>query len=404
MKKLIFILSLACSTSVIAQIRPTTHYASFELGTGLNFGFNDDAYRFKIGGMVQPYLAYDKYDGEEAEYYLNSKRTYFNIAGLAVNEKVGFFLQLDFSRVEPMMDAYLSYYATDRLTIDFGQKQNITNNREMLIMEDKLTFPDRSLVSTSYSRTGREFGLFADYRLGNDSWAVIPQVSITSGDGRNSFGADSRDVDYGGMKYGGRLDVYPLGMFTDGNRDYVADLMHEEKVKFVVGGAFSYNDGASDAVGEGHGNFELYDANGDVRLPDYRQLYGDILLKYKGFSLLGEYVVATATSLDGMYTSNSGELLMPTQISQYLALGSGYNVQLGYATKEGYAVDFRYSVITPEFEDNIESVIQDQTGWTAGLGKYWKGNALKTQLAFSSYDIPDGTNYVLGQFMIQAIF
>ena len=130
-------------------------------------------------------------------------------------------------------------------------------------------------------------------------FGIVPQVAITSGDGRNSFGTDSRDVDLGGLKYGARLDIYPLGFFSEGNDKSTADLAHEESPKLVLGVAASYNDGASHSAGEGHGDFFLYNADGRVQLPDYRQVYGDILVKYKGISVLGEYLIATATSLLG---------------------------------------------------------------------------------------------------------
>ena len=156
----------------------------------------------------------------------------------------------------------------------------------------------------------------------------------------------------GGLKYAGRLDVYPLGYFTKGNEISMADLMHEQNLKMVIGGAVSFNAGASEAVGEGHGEFILYDADGSPNQPDYRQVYGDLLIKYKGFSLLGEYNVSTATNLEGTFKEMTGDALLPTEISQYLALGSGYNVQLGYVTLDGYALDLRYSGVTPEF-DNV---------------------------------------------------
>ena len=94
---------------------------------------------------------------------------------------------------------------------------------------------------------------------------------------------------------------------------------------------------------------------------------------------------------------------MPTEISQYLALGSGYNVQLGYVTKTGYALDFRYAVVTPEF-NNENSVIMERDGWTVGFSKYFKGNDLKVQAAFSNYNEADGSTLTVGELLFQVIF
>lgn len=402
MKNKIVIVCLLFTTLGVAQIKPKKHYVNFEPGSGINFVFNDSTYLFKISGMVQPFIGYEKLPNQDADYYFNARRTYFNMSGVAVNEKVDFFLQLDYSRPDPLLDAWIGYHPFKGFTMAFGQKQNIANNREMLLMEDQLTFPGRSLLSTEYSRSGREFGIFLEQRFGK-SFGVVPQFSATSGDGRNSFGADSRDIDLGGFKWSGRIDLYPLGYFTPGNEVMIADLYHEQEFKFVIGGAASYNDGASEAVGEGHGDFTLYDSQGNPRQPDYRQVYGDILMKYKGFSLLGEYNVSTATKLEGVFKEENGDALLPTEISQYLALGTGYNVQLGYVTKNGYGLDFRYSGVTPEFE-NVDSVIGSRDGWTLGASKYFKGNDLKVQAAFSQINQTDGSSLTVGELLFQVIF
>ena len=407
MKKLIILFAILSTFQAGAQDSLKVEPVSFELGSGLNFQFNEGKYAFKISGMVQPNIGFDTYEDEETEYFLNTRRTYFNIGGNAVDEKVSFFLQLDFSRNNPLLDAWMAWEPVSDLKFTFGQKQTIANNREMMIMETFLQFPDRGLLSTSFSRTGREMGLFVEYGISLGDFKIKPQIAVTSGDGINSFGADSRDVDLGGLKYAARLDVYPLGTFKNGNGNLIPDLMHEESLKLVVGGAASFNDGASDAVGEGHGNFTLFDGEGAPQQPDYRQVYGDILMKYKGFSFLGEYVVATATNLAGTYTATTvteEDILVPTEISQYLSLGSSYNAQIGYATKSGFALDFRYAAVTPEFDENPGSVLTEISGYTVGVSKYFKGNALKVQAALSSTDYSDDTNRLAGTLLVQLIF
>jgi len=404
MKKILSILLIALSLQGFSQTAPAENDVLFELGSGLNFAFNDSSYLFKISGMVQPYISFEQLTDQDAEYFFNARRTYFNISGTAVKEKVDFFIQMDYSQPDALLDAWIRYRPIERMSITFGQMQTIGNNREMMIMEDRLQFPGRSLLSTTFSNSGREFGVNADYTFGTDI-IIIPQVGFTSGDGKNSFGVDSRDVDVGGFKYTARLDVYPLGAFSPGNSNLVADLAHEEAPKLVIGGAASFNDGASEPVGEGHGDFILYNQIGDAQQPDYRQLYGDILFKFKGFSFLGEYVVATATNLEGTYVDQTGSnLLLPTEISEYLALGTAYNLQLGYATKSGYAVDFRYSSVSPEFDENLSSIVQEQDAWTVGLAKYFKGNSLKVQGAIGSVSQGENTDLLIGELMIQAIF
>lgn len=396
MKNIICYIIFFVAISSLAQNSNTinTNSADFELGEGINFNFEDNQYQFKLSGFIQPSYTYSKQEDLDAENSFNARRTYFSLSGKALKEKVSFFIQTDFTDINVLLDAWVAYHPTENLSISVGQKRVDFNNKELRFNEDKFQFTDRSLLSTALSNSGREFGIFIDanYMLGQVG--IAPHVGVTSGDGRNSFGADSRDVDGGGLKYGGRLDIYPLGFFTPGNDIHTADLMHEESFKFVLGGAASYNDGASNAVGEGHNEFAIYDENGDIQLPDYRQVYADLLMKYKGFSFLTEYANASAGGLEQTFVNAAGTVaLQPQEISQYLALGDALNIQTGYVTKSGYALDVRYSSLSPEFDTNINSILTETEVYTLGLSKYIKGNNVKIQTAFSSINRNDQNTF-----------
>lgn len=406
-KAYILLAALFAGQALQAQLKPNDHQASFELGEGLNFNFQDGDYRFKIGGFIQPNIEWQQVDTEDGNFLLNSKRTYFNISGQAKEEKLSFLLQLDFSRTNPLLDVWVAYHPWQALTITMGQKQNIGNNREMLIMENNLQFADRSLFSESFSRSGRELGLFLDLKLGTENFRVIPQASLTSGDGINSFGADSRDVDLGGFKYSGRIDLLPLGDFSEGGLEGLADLNHEEDLKMIIGLAGSYNDGASDAVGEGHGTLVLYDGAGAVQYPDYRQWFADLLMKYRGLSLYAEYGQGSATNLEGSYLNPSIEdPLLATQISEYYNLGTGFNGQLGYVSKGGYGIDLRYSAVYNEFENNQNALLGNSNAYGLALSRYLKGNDLKVLAAVNYREYPEATqlNFLTAQLMVQVVF
>jgi len=406
MKKISLIVLCFFALPIIAQESNTinTNNASFEMGNGLNFNFEDNNYQFAISGFVQPSYVYSEVDEMDSENEFNAKRTYFSISGKALKEKVSFFIQNNFSLNDALLDAWVAYHPTENIKFTVGQTRTFVNNRELTFDEDKFQFTERSSLSKTFSNTGREFGLFLEGKFKLGSIGLEPQAALTSGDGRNSFGADSRDVDQGGLKYGGRLDVYPLGFFTKGNDIHVADLLHEETFKFVLGAAASYNDGASNAVGEGHGNFVIYEENGESQLPDYRQIYADILMKYKGFSLLTEYVNASATGLEQTFVNQAATVeLQPQQISSFLVLGDALNSQIGYVTKKGYAIDFRYSNLTPEFDNFNDSILQETDIYSLGLTKYIKGNDAKIQTTFSSIE-QNEINTFRAELMFQVVF
>jgi hypothetical protein len=407
MKKVASLIVFLCMSVLInAQESEEKNIASFDLGSGLNFSFNEGNYQFNLGGFVTPTYSYSKVSGMDNENRFNARNAFLIISGKAVKEKVSFLVQTDYSQSQPLLDAWLAYHPTENITVSFGQKQTFVNNREMTYREDKLQFTDRSLLSQTFSNTGREFGVFLEtkFKVGSQ-FGIAPMVAVTSGDGRNSFGSDSRDSDLGGLKIGGRLDLYPLGYFREGNDLFSADLAHEETLKFVVGMAASKNTGASNAVGEGHGDFFLYNENGGNNLPDYTQAYIDLLLKYKGFSFLVEYANASAEGLELVYTDEAAtEILAPQQISEFLILGDSYNLQAGYVTKSGFGFDLRYESATPEFESNLNSLLTDYSSYTLGLTKYFDNNNLKMQASVSSIDVTNGSNQTIAEFLVQIVF
>ncbi len=399
--------------TAIAQVEIKTESKEFQLGDGLRFNVNDGDYKFKIGGFIQGVYQHEKTVGSLANNYMNAKNAYFTLSGSMLKEKVSFLLQNNFSNGKPLLDAWVAYSPISNLKITFGQKQTFTNNRELTFFEDKLQFVDRGIFSSQFSNLGREFGVFFESEFSEGNFIIKPKIAVTSGDGLNSFGADSRDIDKGGLKYGGRVDILPLGKFKEGNDGYIADLKHEDNLKVLFGTAYSYNIGASNKVGEGHGDFVLYSNTGRVKLPDYRKFYEDILFKYKGFSLLAEYVNTTATTLDNTFL-NAGATrpLYLTEISEYLVLGDGYNVQAGYVTKSGYSLDLKYEKLNQEFDNNA-SLLLDQEAYTIGFTKYFKGNNFKIQSSVSSNNVDkfnttssdiEKVNTITAQFAIQVVF
>lgn len=405
MKKVVYLSLFLYTFNLAAQENDTINKSDFKLDDkGLNFSFNQGNYQFSINGFIQPTVSLEKTSGQESINRFNARRAFFMIGGSAVNEKVSFLLQSDFGSSEPLLDAWVAYHPYKWLTISAGQKQTFVNNREMIYREDKLQFTDRSRVSTIHSRTGREFGLFVESKFG-DTFGIAPQLAITSGDGRNSFGSDSRDSDLGGIKIGGRLDVYPLGYFTQGNEKYTADLAHEKSVKILAGIAASKNKGVSNAVGEGHGDFLFFDSNGKENLVDYSQIYADILMKYKGFSFLAEYANASANNINNTFIDiEATSILVPQQISEFLIIGNSYTLNAGYVTKNGYSFDIRYENTQPEFENYANSLLSDSKSYTVGLSKYFKNNNIKLQVALTSIDVAQGNRTTISELVFQIGF
>ena len=416
MKKLIITTIILLSISYVFSQESERNNASFSLGDGISFSFNEGDYEFNIYGFIKPtYIFNDEKiytaDGEYSNVFRQFKSQNSNLffTGFAKDEKLSFTIQMDYSSSNPLVEAFIGYHLNEKTTLYFGQMQVSHNNLEMVHNEDQLRFTNRGILSQTYTENGEEFGLFFETSFGNQ-FVVNPTLAVTSGDGRNSFGEDSRDSDKGGVKFGSRINILPFGDFSIGNRLSTVDLMHEEKPKVQIGVAYSKNMGASNQVGDGHGDFILYDNSGDELFPDYSQLFFDLNLKYKGFSLVLEYADAFASGLDQIYTDpNAFNLLIPQQISEYLVVGDSQGIQFGYFTKNGISVDFIYESLNPEFDSYESSVLRKSSNMGVGISKYLAGNNLKIQAslfktAYENLNNLDDDEFMSGSFMVQIAF
>jgi len=410
MKKISFLITILITTFITAQ-ESSQNKSDFDFGNGVSLSFEDGDYNFSINGYIKPTYAYNDMtsivDGgtiNEFNRQFKSKNSVLEISGNAKKEKVSFCIIMDYSQNDPLLEAWVGYHPSKSVNVYFGQKNTFLNNREMIFNEDILQFTDRSLLSQNHTNSyGQEFGLFIETAFGEE-FILSPKFAVTSGDGRNSFGEDSRDSDLGGVKFGARLDLYPFGNFSDGNEGSV-DLVGEQKLIMELGFAYSKNIGTSHRTGNGHGDIMFYDADGNNNLPDYEKIFIDLLLKYKGFSFLAEYADAAASCLNQTYT-DTFNLLIPQQISEYLVLGSSYNFQLGYIFQNDIGIDFRYEFSTPEFTNEINnsyenSILQDFENMSFGMSKYFDNNNLKIQVGVSSIKYFYGDETTIAELVCQ---
>ncbi len=416
MKKLIITTIILLSISYVFSQESERNNASFSLGDGISFSFNEGDYEFNIYGFIKPTYIYNDEkiytaDGEYSNVFRQFKSQNSNLffTGFAKDEKLSFTIQMDYSSSNPLVEAFIGYHFNEKTTLYFGQMQVNHNNLEMTYYEDRLRFTNRGILSQTYTDNGEEFGLFFETSFGK-SIIFKPTLAITSGDGKNSFGDDSRDSDKGGVKFGSRINIFPFGDFSIGNRLSTVDLMHEERPKVQIGFAYSKNMGASNEVGDGHGDFILYDDSGDELFPDYSQLFLDLNLKYRGFSLVLEYADAFASGLDQIYTDpNAFNLLIPQQISEYLVVGDGQGIQFGYFTKNGISIDLIYENLNPEFDSYGSSILRKSSNMGVGISKYLAGNNLKIQASLfkTGYENLNNLNddeFMSGSFLVQIAF
>jgi hypothetical protein len=373
----------------------------YKFGEGLDFSSADGNNKMEISGYVQSAIDSRKYlDTDDDKFYnrYRIRRARLQFAGSSKEDKINYRLQLDLTgggesdanTGSILFDAWVQYSATKNIKIAFGQKATPTDNRELGTRSNTLQLTERSPLTSAFA-TIREFGIFVEstHRLSTSSY-LKPEIAVTNGDGINVFTKDR-----GGLKYGGRIDYLPFGLFNNFGQYRQADLVRELTPKLIVGIHSSYNVGISDRRGSRSATILYLDANDNELLPDYVKYGADFLFKYQGFSLLGEYIHGSSRVPSGITQRirNNGTLSKEflvngvQNVADYvrgrIMEGEGFNLQGGYVFKNLYSIDGRFSHLKPQKNSflNDATFYNRSHFYTLGVTKYLARNyATKIQL------------------------
>ena len=413
MKQLSLIITLLISTSIFSQ---SLSLESYNFGEGLRFN-DESGYSIRLTGYAQPMIDLKNYTDVEENSSLSRyrvRRLRLRVDGKSKNQKFGYRFQADLSGTSEtgedtgdyLLDAYVSYAVTNRISILFGQRATYTDNRELFMNSNSLQLVERSRLTSAFASI-REFGLFISGRLraGKGSY-LRPYFVLTNGDGINVF-----DKDRGGLKIGGRLDYLPFGLFTNLGQFRQIDVMREQAPKLVLGVHFSHNSGMSSRRGRASGAIIYLDENDQESLPDYTKYGIDFLFKYKGFSALGEYIKSTAVVPDDITqrVRNDGSISESFLVDELqnvdgyvkgrMMLGQAYNIQMGYLFKSGFSVDTRYTHLKADENSflNNATFYNRPNYYTIGVGKLLAKNyGAKIQASKTYVDGSLGINNTQG--------
>ena len=345
--------------------------------------------RFNVLTTIQSGAMFSQFDStgikrNSNRLSLNLVRVSLNVSALKDQLTVG--IVTDFTSTSPILEGWIGYsFMKHKAKIIMGQKQTHTNNRLAMADERYAQVMAQTLAGKSVDGTAigglmqnfvgatREGGLYLETNFKINKWKIYPSVSITTGEGQNFFNTQPNV----GLKYGGRLDILPLGDFTKNNAFIAHDLYREAKPKLAFGFAASHNAKVSSPIGSDNGIITgIYNKLGKADFANYRKIVADFMYKHKGFALVGEYVNGTVVGSE-LYTNTAGTNKLTTELAaNYYNLGSSINIQSSYISKKGWAFDARFTTVTPEF-NNETSLVHNQNWYTIGVNKYIKNNAIK---------------------------
>ncbi len=277
-----------------------------------------------------------------------------------------------------LLDAVVKWRFQKNLTLWVGQTK-LPGNRARVISSQSAQLVDRSEVNSIFN-IDRDIGIQLHGKFNAGSVVIKPIFSFEKGEGRNIF-----IKNIGGFSYTGKLELLPLGEFTNKGDYFEADLEREPKPKLALAASANFNQGASRQNQTG---VFLLDTAGEYMTNNLLTVFADAVFKYKGFSLYAEYAYKKILLKPGQSLSNSDSTIISPSGKSYHT-GQGVSIQAGYLFKHNVELAARFTTVIPDWEKGFTG----STEYTLGLSKYIIGHKLKVQTDVTLIDAVNTTDY-----------
>lgn len=356
-------------------------WLSFKNGIGITtpdslFSVN---FRFRVQSRVG-YISESDKDLTPEEFDFRVRRIRMRIGGFIYRPQLTYNIQLSFSRADMdwdvsgvpnvLRDAMITYTLPQGLAFSIGQGK-LPGNRQRVISSGEQQFADRSIVNNALT-LDRDFGLFVSYSGHIKSFHFAIKTALSSGEGRNILKTDK------GLAYTARLELLPLGKFTDGGDYFEGDLAHETKPKLSIAGVAHYNHLAQRTGGQL--GYYLYDQR------NMFSAIADMVFKYRGFALSSEFLYRQAKN-PKTFNEDSSSL-------RYVYTGMGVNSQASYCFKKMFEIAVRHSLLIPSI--NIQDKEKMKSEYAICFSQYFMRHKLKIQTDITyqrQYDMVKEANH-----------
>lgn len=375
-----YVLFLSCFGCILLTGNVYTQLTNYEFGKGFNLLGKDSTFSLRAAFRFQTLLSNswtvnndDLSDIGHHESAMLIRRSRLKFDGFAYTPKLKYKFELGLSNRDIdnklndlqgtssniILDAYLEWNFYKGFSLKVGQGK-LPGNRERVISSGNMQFVDRSLLNSRFN-LDRDIGfqlIYSSFKKDQFSYKMI--LAISQGEGRNVIANN-----IGGYEYTGRLEVLPFGTFAS-KGDYIGSaIKSEKKPKLSLGFTFDYNSHCPKTRGNLGSSLLGYNTT-------YKSLltgFADLMFKYKGFSLMGEYAIrATKDRSPILYDADNN------QLGVYYT-GAALNLQAGYLFKKKYEFAVRYTKVQPQ---NM-MVSTNENQYLLGFSRYIQGHKLKIQ-------------------------
>ena len=378
---LIILFSLAAAAQV--DIKKTTKDNDLKLsalpyynyGKGVGLTSPDSIFQFNIRFRMQNRATYIQNEGEDGAIDAQIRRLRLRFDGYVGNPHFIYAIQLSFApgdvgevkdgeNLNIIRDAVVFYRPNKHWNFGFGQTK-LPGNRQRVNSSGGLQLTDRSINNAKFT-IDRDFGFQTHYQNEHDNkFSYNVRSAISTGEGRNS--TDKPD---NGLAYTGKVELFPLGVFSKDGAFFEGDLKREPKPKFMLSGAYQFNNKARRTGGQ------LGDDLFQKR--DMQSLLLDGMFKYNGWAFMTAYMQRVAKD---PITVNPDDI---TDV-RYIFTGSGFDYQLSYLLPSNYEIIGRFS--TQKANEDIKLLAPDAKQYSIGVTKYVWEHAFKAQLELTMDDL-----------------
>ncbi|WP_234859317.1 porin [Aquimarina aquimarini] len=258
-----------------------------------------------------------------------------------------------------ILDAVIKWNFYKNFTLWAGQTK-LPGNVERVISSANMQLVDRSRLNSRFN-IDRDLGVQLRHHFNlSDKFLVREIVAISQGEGRNITTGN-----LGGHQYTGRLELLPFGKFKSKGEYKGADLKREQTPKLMLAATYDFN---ADAVKNRSNQGDYMITSTGFYETNITTLFVDAVLKYKGFSFMGEF--ADRDAGDAIAVEEDG-----TPTGAIVQVGNALNLQAGYLFKNNWEVAGRYTNLN--YDAVVGKDLEEQ--YTLGISKYVAGHNLKVQ-------------------------
>lgn len=392
MKNIFTLLIIFFSLAAVAQvdIKKTTKDNDLKLsalpyynyGKGVGLTSPDSIFQFNIRFRMQNRATYIQNESEDGAIDAQIRRLRLRFDGYVGNPHFIYAIQLSFApgdvgevkdgeNINIIRDAVVFYRPNKHWNFGFGQTK-LPGNRQRVNSSGGLQLTDRTINNAKFT-IDRDFGFQTHYQNEHDNkFSYNVRSAISTGEGRNS--TDKPD---NGLAYTGKVELFPLGVFSKDGAFFEGDLKREPKPKFMLSGAYQFNNKARRTGGQ------LGDDLFQKR--DMQSILLDGMFKYNGWAFMTAYMQRIAKDPITVNPVDATDI-------KYIFTGSGFDYQLSYLLPSNYEIIGRFS--TQKVNNDIKLLAPDAKQYSIGVTKYVWEHAFKAQMELTMDDLNyfDGTS------------